>query len=420
MIRLETPADYFEVENLVREAFWGQSQPKADEHYLTHKLRSSKDFIPELDLVYEVDGKIVAHILYTKATIVDGEQTHEVLTFGPLSTLPNRQNQGYGKKLLEYSIEKAKELGYPAIVIFGEPDYYPKFGFRPASIYQITTATGTNFDAFMVYVLDREKMTNIRGAYHESPDFQMDEADVAAFDKKFPAKEPAERPKISVLKEQVSASVYGILEDLVAELGELHRFSSRELWELLDASQKEKETINRVLKENGYHAKQLNPYVRFIADSADIVGDVILGKEVTVWFQSVIRGDSNYVRIGNRTNIQDGTIVHIDHHSPVVIGDDVTVGHQCIIHGCKIEKGALIGMGTTILNDAVIGENSLIGAGSLVTEGKVIPPNVLAFGRPAKVIRPLTEEEIAKNLANTLHYVELGYEFNDGLYPAYK
>ncbi len=90
-----------------------------------------------------------------------------------------------------------------------------------------------------------------------------------------------------------------------------------------------------------------------------------------------------------------------------VIGD-VTVGHQCMLHGCTIEKGALIGMGTTILNYAVIGENSLIGAGSLVTEGKVIPPNVLAFGRPAKVIRPLTKEEIQKNKENIQHYVEIG------------
>lgn len=130
---------------------------------------------------------------------------------------------------------------------------------------------------------------------------------------------------------------------------------------------------------------------KFIAPNATVVGDVELAESVTVWYQAVIRGDSNTVKVGARTNIQDGTVIHVDHDAPVEIAENVTVGHQCMLHGCTIEKGALIGMGSTILNHAVIGENSLIGAGSLVTEGKVIPPNVLAFGRPAKVIRPLTE-----------------------------
>lgn len=151
--------------------------------------------------------------------------------------------------------------------------------------------------------------------------------------------------------------------------------------------------------------------MRFIAKSADVIGQVSLGDEVTVWFQAVIRGDLEPIKIGNRTNVQDGTVIHVAENAPVVVGDDVTIGHVCIIHGCTIENGALIGMGSTILNHAVIGENSLIGAGSLVTEGKVIPPNVLAFGRPAKVIRPLTADEIAENHANAKHYVENGYEY---------
>ena len=104
----------------------------------------------------------------------------------------------------------------------------------------------------------------------------------------------------------------------------------------------------------------------------------------------------------------------MDHDAPVEVAENVTIGHQCLLHGCTIEKGALIGMGSTILNHAVIGENSLIGAGSLVTEGKVIPPNVLAFGRPAKVIRPLTEEEIEKNRQNIQHYVDLGEKYLKG------
>ncbi|MBF8807573.1 MAG: gamma carbonic anhydrase family protein [Enterococcus lacertideformus] len=153
---------------------------------------------------------------------------------------------------------------------------------------------------------------------------------------------------------------------------------------------------------------------KFIAPNATVVGDVELAEEVTVWYQAVIRGDSNWIKIGARTNIQDGTIIHVDHDEPVDIAENVTVGHQCILHGCKIEKGTLIGMGSTILNHAVIGENSLIGAGSLVTEGKIIPPNVLAFGRQAKVIRLLTEAEIEKNHQNIQHYVEMGQRHQEG------
>lgn len=154
----------------------------------------------------------------------------------------------------------------------------------------------------------------------------------------------------------------------------------------------------------------------FVAKNATIVGNVTLGKESTVWFQAVIRGDANRIEIGARTNIQDGTIIHVDHDAPTIVEDDVTVGHQCMLHGCTIKKGALIGMSSIVLNHAVIGENSLLGAGSLVTEGTVIPSNVLAFGRPARVIRPLTEEEIAKNQANITHYVENGYAYQQGQY----
>lgn len=112
----------------------------------------------------------------------------------------------------------------------------------------------------------------------------------------------------------------------------------------------------------------------FIAKNAVVVGDVQLGADVTVWYNSVIRGDANSITIGAGTNIQDGTIIHVDHDAPTNIAENVTVGHQCMLHGCRIEKGALIGMSSIVLNHAVIGENSLIGAGSLVTQGTVIPP----------------------------------------------
>lgn len=154
----------------------------------------------------------------------------------------------------------------------------------------------------------------------------------------------------------------------------------------------------------------------FIAESADVYGNVILGKDASVWFQSVIRGDTASITIGERSNIQDGSILHVDEKIPVVIGDDVTIGHQCILHGCTIGDGALIGMGTTILNGAVVGKNSLIGAGSLIVEEMEIPANVLAFGRPARVIRSLTEKEIRKNRENAQHYCKQAKKFADGEY----
>lgn len=157
--------------------------------------------------------------------------------------------------------------------------------------------------------------------------------------------------------------------------------------------------------------------VKFIAKNAVVVGNVTLGEDVSIWYNSVLRGDANFIKIGNRTNIQDGTIIHVDHHAPTEIGNDITVGHQCMLHGCKIKDGALIGMSSIILNEAVIGENSMIGAGSLVTQGMVIPPNVLAFGRPAKVIRPLTTEEIEANKMNIIHYCEMGEAHFNGEYP---
>ena len=152
----------------------------------------------------------------------------------------------------------------------------------------------------------------------------------------------------------------------------------------------------------------------FIAENATIVGNVSLGKEVTIWFNSVLRGDYEKITIGNRTNIQDGTVIHVDYDSGTKVGNNVTVDHQCMLHGCEIKDGALIGMSSIVLNRAIIGENSLIGAGSLVTEDTVIPPNVLAFGRPARVIRPLTAEEIEKNRQNVDHYCQLGQEYQLG------
>ncbi|WP_031544326.1 gamma carbonic anhydrase family protein [Salinicoccus luteus] len=132
----------------------------------------------------------------------------------------------------------------------------------------------------------------------------------------------------------------------------------------------------------------------FIAPNATVIGDVEIGGQSSVWFGTVLRGDIAPIRIGSRTNIQDLSILHETPDMPLVIEDNVTVGHKVTLHSCTIRKNALIGMDSTVLDGAVIGENAFIGAGSLVTPGTEIPPNTLAFGRPARVVRDLTDEDL--------------------------
>lgn len=149
----------------------------------------------------------------------------------------------------------------------------------------------------------------------------------------------------------------------------------------------------------------------FVANSADLIGKIKLGEASTIWYQSVIRGDYGVISIGDRSNIQDGSVVHVDEQYPTVVGDDVTVGHGCIIHGCIIEDRVIVGMGSTIMNGAKIGQDSIVGANSLVTERKEFPPGSLIMGSPAKVIRALTDEEKQSILVNAHEYVQNGQKF---------
>ncbi|TSB48133.1 gamma carbonic anhydrase [Alkalicoccobacillus porphyridii] len=146
----------------------------------------------------------------------------------------------------------------------------------------------------------------------------------------------------------------------------------------------------------------------FVADYVTITGDVVIGEQSSIWFQTVIRGDVSPTRIGERVNIQDQSMLHQSPGIPLVIKNDVTVGHQSMLHSCTIEKNALIGMGSTILDGAIIGEGAFIGAGSLVPPGKQIPPHTLAFGRPAKVVRDLNDEDKADMERIRREYVEKG------------
>lgn len=134
----------------------------------------------------------------------------------------------------------------------------------------------------------------------------------------------------------------------------------------------------------------------FIAPSADIIGEVILGEFASVWFGATLRADNDVIRVGNRANVQDGAVLHVDPGAPLSVGAGVTVGHSATLHGCAIGDHCLVGIGSCVLNHARIGARCIIGAGALITEGKTFPPRSLILGAPARIARELTDEEAAK------------------------
>jgi carbonic anhydrase/acetyltransferase-like protein (isoleucine patch superfamily) len=167
----------------------------------------------------------------------------------------------------------------------------------------------------------------------------------------------------------------------------------------------------------GERTPELRGSKHFIAESASVIGSVILEDNVSVWFGAVLRGDNEPIHIGRNSNIQDGAVLHTDPGTPLNVASNVTIGHQATLHGCTIGAGSLIGIKAVILNHAVIGKNCLIGANALISEGKVIPDNSLVVGSPGRVLRTLTEDEIAALQANAAHYVELMARYSSGLHP---
>lgn len=165
-----------------------------------------------------------------------------------------------------------------------------------------------------------------------------------------------------------------------------------------------------------YRYKQFIPQVdesAFIADGAKIIGNVKIGAETSIWYHAVLRGDEEQITIGNRCSIQENTICHLYEGFPLLVEDDVTVGHHAILHGCHIKQGALIGMGATVLDGAVIGENCIVGANALVPNGKEIPPNSLVVGSPAKVVREITDADRQLLKMSVEVYVRNAREFQD-------
>ena len=149
----------------------------------------------------------------------------------------------------------------------------------------------------------------------------------------------------------------------------------------------------------------------FVADSAAVTGDVTLGRDSSVWFSAVIRGDGPHIDIGEESNIQDGCVLHADIGFPLTVGRGVTVGHGAILHGCTVGDGSLIGMGAFVLNGASIGKDCIVGAGALVTGGKVFEDGTLILGSPAKAVRKLTEEDLQGNRASASHYAAQAKEY---------
>ena len=153
----------------------------------------------------------------------------------------------------------------------------------------------------------------------------------------------------------------------------------------------------------------------WVAPSADLIADVVLGEDVSVWFGAVIRGDNTQIAIGARSNIQEGAMLHSDPGIPLVVGADCTVGHHAILHGCTVGNRTLIGMGAVVLNHAVIGDDCIVGAGALVTEGKIFPAGSLIIGSPAKAVRQLDDATRASLIVSAQHYVARARSCADGL-----
>ncbi len=185
-IRKETPDDWYVVENMTRAAFWNYHQQGCDEHYFVHELRKHPDYLPEISRIACKDGEVVGCIMYSKAYVRDGSRQHEIVTFGPLCVAPEWKGCGIGEMLISETMKLAAAAGYPGIVIFGEPDYYPRVGFRTCDHFLISTNEGKNFDAFMGIELTTGAMKDVRGQFYESEIFENIPKDkVEIFDRQF-------------------------------------------------------------------------------------------------------------------------------------------------------------------------------------------------------------------------------------------
>ena len=207
-IRKETIDDYKAVEHITREAFWNLFVPGCDEHYLCHILRDSTCFIPELDYVAEADGRIVGNIIYSKAKVIgDNGEEHLVIMFGPIAVLPEYQHLGIGSKLIEHTKQKARQLGYTAILIYGDPKYYEKVGFVPAENYDIATADNKYHEALQAYELIDGALQSVRGRFVENKIFDINMEAAMEFDKGFEPKKHIKGLPSQIRFQEVNAMI---------------------------------------------------------------------------------------------------------------------------------------------------------------------------------------------------------------------
>lgn len=252
-MRREEPADHRAVELLTRDAFWGTEMPRCMEHLLVRRVREVASLVPELDVVAEDDGVVVGHVIYTRARVVGPDGEAEVLTFGPLSVVPERQGTGVGSALMRHTLAEAARLGHRAVVVYGHPDYYPRFGFVRGADVGITAPGGATFDALMALALVPGGLDGVRGEFHEDPAFHVDAAEAEAFDlAEFPPKEPAELTPLDALAGAVP-------DDVVAALGAaglpnlqmVRRLSRRELAGLPGVGEAGRDAVVAALRTRG-------------------------------------------------------------------------------------------------------------------------------------------------------------------------
>jgi predicted N-acetyltransferase YhbS len=242
---------------MTREAFWKfweDDRVICDEHLLVNKLRSAKGFIPELNYVAETGGQLVGHIICSKSKIISDEVTdYETLTFGPLTVMPEYQNKGIGKMLMRHTFAEAKRLGYRAVLIFGNTDYYSRIGFQPAAEFGITTSDGSSLDAFMAYPLYESAFDGIRGRYFIDPVYeQLSQEEALEFDKQFPPKERHSPIPIGVLLDRLESEAAMAIQRLnMPSLNYIHSKSEREISSLPGMDEVAVETIRSITRENG-------------------------------------------------------------------------------------------------------------------------------------------------------------------------
>ena len=212
-LRQEESKDYYETENVTREAFWNYYSPACSEHYLIHIMRDDDSFIPELDVVAVVDNKIVGNVVYLKSVISgDNGKEYDVLSLGPISVLPEYQKQGIGRQLIDYTREIAKTLGFSAILLCGDPKFYGKMGFVPAESLGIRTGDNMYAAALQVCELYENALSEAKGRYIENSIYGVDEKAVAEFDKLFPFKEAVEGTPTQKRFEEVCAMMVPYLK----------------------------------------------------------------------------------------------------------------------------------------------------------------------------------------------------------------